>query len=224
MPANRESLLRKALLKDVVAQDELLQEYWDFVEQHLRNEAASPNDTVKLDIESVVQETFLQVFQELSDGGFVPPSNEQEALPAFEGWLRRIAMNRLIDARRMSEADKRGGGWRQVTNSEDAVLTSSQDVLDYLAQDNLTASRIVARKEAKSALESALMFLKEISDVQDKQYYDAFRLRFVEGRSIQEVAEELTCTEGQVRNLLRTAQNRLREHLGSLSLYISSRS
>ena len=224
MSAVQERLLKKALSGDDVAQHELLQEYWDFVERHLRIEASSPNDMAKLDIESVVQETVWQVSQELCDGGFVPPDIETEMLPAFEGWLRRIATNRLIDARRTAEADKRGGGWNQITNSEDVLLSSSQDVLDYLAQDSLTASRIVARNEAKSALESALLFLKEISDEQDKQYYDAFRLCFVEGQTICEAADALDLTTGQVGHLVRTAKDRLREHLGSLSLYLSSRS
>lgn len=222
MPGIRERLLKKALSGDDIAQHELLQEYWGFVERHVRDKAAVRVDTSQLDIESVVQETLWQVSDELRNGGFTPPADELETLPAFEGWLRRVTMNRLIDARRFADAEKRGGSWHQVTGTDDVLLSSSQDVLDYLAQDSLTASRIVAVKEARNAVESALMFLKEISDEQDRKYYDAFRLCFVEGHTVQEAADALGLTTGQVGHLVRTAKEKLREHLGSLSLYLSS--
>lgn len=221
MSGDRERMLNKALGGDQLAQEELIQEYMDFVELHLQHEVGAAGSSAKIDLEGVVNVTLLQVFQGLSNGEFTAPTVASEVIPAFEGWLRRVATNRLIDARRIAEADKRGGGRQQITNSDEALLTSSQDVLDYLAQDSLTASRVVARNEAKHALEQAFLFLKEISDDLGKQYFDAFHMHVVEERTLDEIAAALGITEGQVRNLLRTAKKRLQEQLGSLSLYLS---
>lgn len=217
----RLKLLKKSVAGDVMAQEELVQEYLDFVNRHLQHASHTSADSVSLDLEGVGNETLKQAFQGLTNGEFKLSANPEECMAAFEGWLRRIATNRLIDARRAAEADKRGGGRQQITSTEDVLLSSSQDVLDYLALDELTASRIVAQKEAKQALEEAFEFLKQVSEETGNQYYAAFSLHFVEGLSIQATATSLGLSEGQVRHLLRTAKNRLQEHIGSLSLYLS---
>lgn len=218
---DRKRLLKKSVEGDPVSQEELIQEYLEFVEQHLRHESGLQGDSVRLDLEGVVNITMLQVFQGLSNGDFKLPADGETEVVAFESWLRRIATNRLIDARRIAEADKRGGGRQQITSSDEALLTSSQDVLDYLAQDSLTASRVVARQEARTALDQAFEFLKQTSDDLGKQYFDAFHMHVVEERTLDEIAAALGVTAGQVRNLLRTAKNRLQEQLGSLSLFLS---
>lgn len=221
MSEDRVRLLRKAVQGDAVAQEELIQEYLEFIEQHLRHEVGSSDDRASLDLEGVVNVTLMQAFQGLSNGDFTLPTTDGEAVLVFETWLRRIATNRLIDARRTAGAEKRGGGRQQITSADEALLTSNQDVLDYLAQDSLTASRVVARNEARTALEQAFAFLKETSDDLGKQYFDAFHMHVVEQRTLDEIATALHCTEGQVRNLLRSAKKRLQEQLGSLSLYLS---
>ncbi len=221
MSDDRIRLLRKAVQGDALAQEDLIQEYLEFVEQHLQREVGTSADQASLDLEGVVNVTLLQAFQGMSNGDFSLPAADDEVVFVFETWLRRIATNRLIDARRSATREKRGGGRQQITSADEALLTSSQDVLDYLAQDSLTASRVVARNEARHALEQAFAFLKETSDDLGKQYFEAFHMHVVEERTLDEIAAALHCSEGQVRNLLRSAKKRLQEQLGSLSLYLS---
>ena len=219
MPVDREKLLKKAVAGDEFAQQELLEEYMPLIKACLRTLVGQDRVSSDEDIDDVASTTCMEVFQKLPDFEL-----REGGLAGFEVWLKRIAEHRLFDARDRGQALKRGGDWNQVTPTDAAVLESINDVIDLFAADPMTASRKMARNEARTALEAALQYLKEVSDEKNRDYYEAFRLHFIEGLTVLEVAAELGSTDGVVRNLLRTACNLLKTHLGSLSLYMTRKS
>jgi len=219
VPIDREKLLKKAVAGDEFAQQELLDEYLPFIKMHLQKLVGKDRVSSDEDLDDVASTTCMEVFQRLPDFEF-----REGGVAGFEKWLQRIAEHRLFDARGRGNALKRGGGWNPATPSDAAVLESINDVIDLFAADPMTASRKVSRNEARTALEAALQYLKEVSNEKSRDYYEAFRLHFIEGKTVPEVVEELGATDGVVRNLLRTACNLLQAHLGSLSLYLTRKS
>ena len=210
----REELILTAVGGDRIAQEELFQDYWDLIESVVRSKGASDSD-----VDDIVNTTLMMAFEDLPK---YRPSEDAPPVAAFEKWLKTIAGNRVIDAVRLRKAVKRGGGWVQLTE-QSQILTTSADVFAFLGASSDTASRVVARQEAHQCLEDALEFLRRESDEKQRNYYDAFRLRFLEGLTNEETAGELDCTDGQVRNWLRTARALLQERLGSLTMFLSSR-
>lgn len=212
---DREKIIRKAVGGDRLAQNELFQEYWDLIESIVRMK--TNND---LELDDLINTTLMMAFEDLPH--FTIP-DEVPLVAAFEKWLKVIAGNRVIDAARYRKAAKRGGGWKRISNDA-RVLSTNADVLDFLSADSETASRILAREEAVGMLTDALEYLKQKCDKNDKAYYEVVRLKFLEGLTDEEVAEELDCSTGQVRNYVRTATKLLREELGSFTLFLSNRS
>ena len=219
MPVDREKLLKKAVAGDEFAQQELLEEYMPFIKARLQKLVGKDRVSADEDIDDVASNTCMEAFQRLPDFEL-----REGGVAGFEVWLQRIAEHKLFDARDRGNALKRGGGWNQAAPSDAAMLESINDVIDLFAADPMTASRKVSRNEARTALEAALQYLKEVSDEKNRDYYDAFRLHFIEGLTVPEVVEELGSTDGVVRNLLRTACNLLKAQLGTLSLYITRKS
>ena len=87
-------------------------------------------------------------------------------------------------------------------------------LMDALAVDSATASRLVSRDEAASALHSCLADLSE-------NYQEVVRLRYFDQKAIAEIAEELGMTEGAVRGVLDRARKKLREAMGRASQWLS---
>lgn len=219
MPIDREKLLKKAVAGDEFAQQELLEEYMPFIRVHLQKLVGKDRVSSDEDIDDIASATCMEAFQRLPDFEL-----REGCIAGFEVWLQRITEHRLFDARNRGNALKRGGGWNQAAPCDAAMLESINDVIDLFASDPMTASRKVSRNEARQALEAALQYLQEVSDEKNRDYYDAFRLHFIEGKTVQEVVEELDSTDGVIRNLLRTACKLLQAQLGSLSLYLTRKS
>lgn len=93
-------------------------------------------------------------------------------LGEFAAWLRALARCALLDAVRLLEADKRGGGRRAVRAGSD----SRAGLLDALGAGGPTASRVAATREAVDALEAALEFLPPVQR-------EVVRLYDLEGKS-----------------------------------------
>jgi RNA polymerase sigma factor (sigma-70 family) len=214
MSEEQVELITSAISGDRMSQEELFQEYWDLIENVVRSKGVSDSD-----VDDIVNTTLMMAFEELED---FHRRDDVPIVAAFEGWLKTIAGNRVIDAVRYQRAIKRGGGWNKLS-SNSQMLSSAADVVAFLQEDDETASRIIARREAEACLADALQYLREISEEKNNFYYEAFRLRFIEGLTNEETAIELKCNEGQVRNWIRTARNILRERIGGLTQFHSFR-
>ena len=158
-------------------------------------------------VEDVLQETFIQAFRDI--GNFRPLAEG-----SFLAWLRSIAENRLRDTIKSLGRKKRGGGFRQVYGLTDEQGSSVADLVEVLSAGSDTPSRSVARREGIRAVQVAMAGLPD-------DYRQAVRLRYLEGKSISEVAGEMHRSPGAVRGLIGRAKEKMRAALGRSSLYLS---
>lgn len=133
---------------------------------------------------------------------------------AFAAWMLTLARNNLRNAIRMLEADKRGGARRGVPAVDRD--TSYLGLLEAVAGDGGTPSREVALDEVRQALDRAIEGLPET-------YRTVVRGYDLDGRSAQEIAEELGRTSGAVHMLRSRALHALAELLGSPSGLLTRR-
>jgi len=129
----------------------------------------------------------------------------------FYKWLEAIALNVLKNMQRDLHRRRRDVA-REVHAAARADSTYT-DMLDRLTQTGSTPSRHVARDEAVAALLSSLARLTA-------EQREVIRLRFLEQRSVPEVAAQLGKTEPAIHALCYRALKQLRTHLGSVSRYL----
>jgi RNA polymerase sigma-70 factor (ECF subfamily) len=197
-----EALLAKATSGDEEALSSLLRRYGPLVRRGLR--IAESWQTV-LDADDVMQVTYLEAF--LRIGRFNPRSRG-----SFGAWLRQIAQNNLRDAVKGLERDRRPPPAMRVDapGGEDSFVA----LYELLGATTTTPSRVVAREEAKSFLESAIKQLP-------RDYATVVRLHDLEGKSGPEVATAMGRSRGAVFMLLGRAHDRLRETMGSATKFFS---
>ena len=158
----------------------------------------------KVGPDDLVQQAFTQAFLKIK-------TFEGENEMSFMKWLRVIADRQLQDAVKALTRKKRGGDRKQVTGGggEDSRL----QLLDILAGNESTASRQMSRKESMQALHVSIAELPE-------DYRLVVLLRYFEGRSLAEIADELGRSEGAVRGLLDRARAKLRDAMGRASQWL----
>lgn len=156
-----------------------------------------------LDAEDVLQTAYANAFRTIGGCDFAHPR-------AFYKWLERIALNECHDQQRKLRARKRRGLPDAAT-----PLTSVVDLADRLADPGGTPSRELARLESVAAVVTSLARLSESQRA-------VIRLRFLEGRSVRDVAAELGKSEAAIHMLCHRGLERLRTLLGSISKFLSS--
>ena len=209
MPENDsfDRLLERAQGGDKAAVGELLLGSHDPLTQYLARRMPVRYQHV-LDVDDVLQETFAVAFRDIG-------KCERMSEASFLAWLRTVAEHRLQDEIKRLESKKRGGKARRVTL---AVATSDAiaELIQIVAGNDPTASNLARSDEARQALVVAVSALPE-----DQRL--AIQMRYLEGKDVEEVAQELGRTPGAVRALSDRARNKLRGLIGSLSHYMSSR-
>lgn len=158
-----------------------------------------------ISVDDVLQHTFTDAVLDI--GRF---TQRQDA--GFGGWLITIARRNLQDVIRMLEADKRGGGRRPFPLSDPDE--SCDGLLEILADSSTSPSGHAARNEARTALAKAIESLPE-------DHARVVRLYDLEGRGIQEVADELERTPGAVYMLRARTHRWLRDILGREADFLS---
>ena len=116
----------------------------------------------------------------------------------------------MLDAVRLLEADKRGGGRRAVFSAD----ASRAELLDALGAGGPTASRVAATREAVAALEAAVESLPPLQREVVRKYD-------LEGMSVEEVAGAVGKSTGAVFMLRARAHRALCERMGTVSRYLS---
>ncbi|MBP7748296.1 MAG: sigma-70 family RNA polymerase sigma factor [Phycisphaerae bacterium] len=169
--------------------------------------AALPDEYAgRIDPDDVLQQAYVVAFQSLAGCRFDGPGG-------FYKWLEKIAISRLRDQQRALRRQKRDAA-REVVATNGSPSASYPDLLNRLEGTEATPSRHVARNEAVAALMTCLARLGE-------EQRAVIRLRFLEGRSVAEVAERLGKTEGAVHMLCHRALKALREQLVSITHLLS---
>lgn len=145
--------------------------------------------------EDILQDVYVQVFQQI--GRF-----EDRGPGSFLSWVCTILDHKLVDVQRAAHRLVRDVG-REVPAQGLAATDSYCNLLDYVYADSQTPSRAVRREEAVGAL---LACLSELPEPQRC----VLQMRFLEGRSVADVAAELDKSEAAVAMMCHRAVQALR--------------
>jgi RNA polymerase sigma-70 factor (subfamily 1) len=157
-------------------------------------------------VEDVLQEIWISAFRTFA--GFRP-----HGPGSFDRWLTAIAQRRLADLLRRLNSVKRGGA-ECILQGHAANGSSFVDLFHRLASPGKTPSREIAAQEAARAVQIALGGLAE-------PRRRAIYMRYIEGRSRQEIARAMDKSDAAVSSLLYQGLRELRERLGHACRFFS---
>lgn len=163
-----------------------------------------------VDAEDILQEAYADAFKSIRRCSFDGPG-------AFYKWLERIAMDRLRKTRRDLKRAKRDirrvvqrGG---TAKSPGGTATSYPDLIERLTSPGSSPSRQLARRDVCAAVTSSLARLTD-------EQRSVIRLRFLEGKSVAEVAAALDKTEPAIHMLTYRGLRALESIMGSITRYL----
>ena len=147
----------------------------------------------EMDVEDVIGQTFVQVVRDIK-------GCRAESGRSFFAWVRKIAEHRLQDAIRCIETEKRGGDRQRAFGTGVSPHESSiVDLVEMLSAGSHRPSRSAMRHEAVEAVHEAIDALPE-------EYSQAVRLRFLEGKSLEETAALMSRSPRAVQGLVDRAK------------------
>jgi RNA polymerase sigma-70 factor (ECF subfamily) len=154
--------------------------------------------------DDVLQELWIAAFRGL-------PNFRPDGPGALDRWLTTLAQRILIDHVKARQAAKRGG--------PHAILQASIDNLSSVLL-RFASSRRPPSGEA--ALAEAIHAVKNAMDSLPGAWRQVISLRYIEGKSVDEIAKALKKTRYAVDGLLFRARRELRERLGKAADYLSN--
>lgn len=195
-----EEPVARAITGDRDALTALLQQYAPPLLERLRAQIAPKWQSV-LDADDVLQVTLLEAFLRIDTFLDRGPGS-------FEAWLSHIAKNNLLDAVRSLEREKQPPPEKriQVRTEND----SSWALLEFLGVTSGTPSRQAVAEETRIRLREAVSQLP-------RDYAHVLTLYDLEGKTVEEVAQEMKRSTGAVYMLRARALDFLREQFGSES-------
>ena len=196
--SNGQQLVRQAVEGDRNALEQLMLDNYASLASRVATRLPA-SLRARISVDDVVQQTYMRVFQTIA-------RFEPRGEASFFSWLCTIANNRIQDELRAHHRKKNEGGFDRL----------AADLVVEVEDDKHTASQSIARREAVSAIRIAMAGLPE-------HYRQAVQLRFFEGYTVEQIADEMQRSPGAVRGLLDRAKRELRDGLGRASLYLSSR-
>ncbi|MGE0608103.1 MAG: RNA polymerase sigma factor [Pirellulales bacterium] len=200
-------LVDLAVAGDRVALERLLLAHYDDLARRIGGKLP-PRLRSTLAVEDILQLTFFQAFRDIS-------RFEQRSDATFGDWLTRIAENRLHDAIKQHDCQKRGGELQRV---EDAVCAdgSISSLWDWIATGDSSPGSVVARGEALQALQAAL-------DSLSTDQRAAIQMRLLEGKSLEETATALGRTPDAIRGLVHRGKQELLIAMGRASRWLKTK-
>lgn len=152
----------------------------------------------RMDAADIVQVTFLEAQRDL-------PNFRGHQIQELLGWLRHILRNNVASAHQKHLYTQKRSAGREVSNSP----SDSHPALTDLAPSETTSpSQRMMRDEAAVFLADCL---EELPDTQR----EALRLRYVEGFSLKQIAEDMRKSEMAVAGLLKRGLQALRTKMMS---------
>jgi RNA polymerase sigma-70 factor (ECF subfamily) len=203
--SEQDRLLERARGGDREALVSLLEEMGPVVRARLSPKLRGRHQSM-IDADDVMQVTYMEAVTRLerfTEGG----------AESFLAWLTKLAENNLTDAVRALEAAKRPNPKNRLVSSgsrEESALT----LVEMLGATYTTPSRAAACAEAKGFIDRALEKLPP-------DYARVIRLYDLAGKSPAEVAAEMGRSEGAVFMLRARAHDRLRETIGTESMFFT---
>lgn len=200
----QEQLLSKAQDGDVEALVTLLESVGATVRAIMEPKIGRKHRTM-VTTDDIMQVTYMESFARFSSftGGGVK---------GFQAWLIRIAENNLIDAIRGLDAAKRPNPSRRIENrNQDDSMVAMVEAIGVTVS---TPSLAAHKGEVVSCIHEAVAKLPP-------DYAQVITMYDLQGRSIEEVVEELGRSKGAVYMLRARAHEHLREVLGSESRYFT---
>jgi RNA polymerase sigma-70 factor (ECF subfamily) len=200
-----EPLESQAIAGDRAALEQLLLAHYDRLAARIRRQLPDELSS-QLDVEDVLQETFVQAFQGIGqvriDSGH-----------GLAAWLDTIADHRVQDSLRRARAKKRGGGHRQAD-----VDAGSRwlPMVEMLAGETDTPSQIAAQHEAVKAMQLGVAGL-------EADQREAIRLHCLERMSVEDTAKAMQRSPAAVRGLVQRGKVVLRAMLVRSSRWLSKR-
>lgn len=185
-------LISAAKCGDTVALNELLHLYRPDVREWIEHECGD-QAAAQVDLSAVTQDALLYLARQLQE---YRGSTTQQ----FVAWLKSISRHKLIDEIRKQQAAKRGGGGTPL--SLDAV-EEGRALADTLSFEGSTPSERAIQQEN---LLGALQRLPE-------QQREVARMRYVDGRSLEEISQIRGTTPQECAMELGRALRKLRTHL-----------
>ncbi len=192
-------LIQRAQEGDEDAMGELVRHYSQRLLESVRAELGS-RLRQRLESMDVMQQVYLDALKSIEQFA-------QEGHDSFFAWLRRIAVNRIVDFdRRAFQTTKRGGEVRAADLGHDESMAR---LMGDLSGSVTSPSMAADYQDRVKLLETALAGLPE---AQSK----AIRLRYMEHLSVAETAERMDRSERAVRSLCVRALIKLRGVLGDV--------
>ena len=158
----------------------------------------SPLLRQKADSEDLLQETFLTAAQSIRDF-------QGQDIDSFVRWLQVIAARRVCDAYRRYLGSQRRAARREI--SLDQVLSQGSRSTDRLAAQLAAPGASPSKRLRQSEL---LLLLANAMAQLPEHYQEIIHLRFIEEKSIDQLATRLGRSKGAVAMLLTRAVKRLR--------------
>lgn len=205
-PAEEERLVSAARNGDRAAVGQLLLDAYDDLAGYLQPRIPAAMKR-HVGTEDLIQQVFAKAFTDVAKFEYRGPGS-------FRAWLRSMGDFRLRDAIKEMQRKKRGGD--RIRVEPVGSTNSACDVMAMIAGDDPTASRVMRHAEAEQAMRLAIAELPE-------DYREVIRLRYFQRKSIEDTAAVMGRSKASVRALTDRAKKQLREALGRISLYLSSR-
>lgn len=161
----------------------------------------------KIDAEDVLQEVYLDVFKRIDQ--FQPRDED-----AFFRWVARIVDHRFIDEVRRHQRKKRDVR-REVIDAA-TCRSRHEALLDQCVGALPSPSTAMRREEVIGVLMSCIAALPEDYQIVVKRLY-------LQGEPLAEIAHDMNRSPDAIRRLGSRAIERLRQGLGTASMYLSSR-
>jgi RNA polymerase sigma factor (sigma-70 family) len=98
----------------------------------------------------------------------------------------------------------------------DVQASSIKDLVEMLSAHGRSPSRSFARHEAIQAVQIGLASLPD-------EQREAIRLRFISGKSLEDVAAMMGCTKAAVRGLIYRGKQELHDAMGRSSRWLSKK-
>jgi RNA polymerase sigma-70 factor (ECF subfamily) len=180
-------LLQRAVRGDSAALGRLLDGHRDYL-RGLAERLLDSRLDARLDASDLVQQTCLSVHKKIAEFDGHEPAQ-------FVAWLRQVHERNIQNAVRDQQADKRA--------AEREVRLGDVDPRDPL---QATPSQRVIRGEESDRLARAL-------DQLPRDEREALRLRYLEGRTLAQVADEMGLTRDALVWLMKRGMKRLKANL-----------
>lgn len=190
-------LLDQALSGDAEALGSLLEHYRAYLTV-LAQRYLDTRLRGRLDPADIVQVTFLEAQRDL-------PAFRGHEIEELLGWLRHILRNNVSSAHQKHLFTQKRSAGREIPNSP---ADSRPAFTDLVPSETTSPSQRMMRDEASVYLANCL---DEIPETQR----EAIRLRYVEGLSLKEIADQMDKSEMAVAGLLKRGLQGLRQKMVS---------